>query len=540
MKSKKKVLLLYVGISVFWIVGTDIGLSSWEPELYTLFQKVKGIIFVAATGIFIYFLMRKSEKIQTLREEKEKVGTLINSMVDFVNFKDGEGRWIQANEFGLKLYQLEGVAYEGKKDSELAEYSKFYRDALLYCEKTDEETWQNGEMTRAEEVFTLPNGEEKIFDTIKTPLFRENGERKGLVVIGRDITERIKAEKKLAESELRYKALFEHNPELVYMIDLNGTIVDLNDQFEYVTGYKRNDAIGKPFISFIREEDHLRLHKKFSRVINERRAHQCNEVHVNHRTGKKVIVNCASVPIIIEDEIVGITGYANNITKMIETEEKLRTTEKLAVIGELAAGIAHEIRNPLTSLHGFVQLFQTESEKENPLHRIMLDELERINMIASELLVLSRPQEIAFSRTNVRSVLKDIVRLLNSEAHLHGSSIRLNTDEDLFVRGDANQLKQLFINIIKNATEAGATIIEVDSKPIDDYVCITVQDNGCGISSDRIEKLGEPFYSRKEKGTGLGLTISHKIVEAHLGKIHYDSKLDVGTTVFISIPLYEE
>ncbi|WP_353626284.1 hypothetical protein [Bacillus sp. JCM 19041] len=99
MKSKKKVLLLYIVISVLWIVGTDQLLSSWEPELYTLFQKLKGIVFVAATGIFIYFLMTKSEKIQALQEEKEKVGTLINSMVDFVNFKDGEGRWIQANEF---------------------------------------------------------------------------------------------------------------------------------------------------------------------------------------------------------------------------------------------------------------------------------------------------------------------------------------------------------------------------------------------------------------------------------------------------------
>lgn len=536
MKSKTKVVFLYILISLAWIIGTDYILYTLEPDLYAFYQKVKGIVFVIATTIFIYYLMKKTERIHALQEEKEKVETLINSMSDFVNFKDGDGRWIQANDFGLKLYQLEGVPYQGKKDSELAPYTEHFQEALLYCEESDERTWEKGELTRDEEVLTLPNGETRTFDTVKTPLFRENGERKGLVVIGRDITKRVKAEKKLAESQLRYKALFEHNPELVYMVDLNGLIVDLNDQFEHVTGYNKDEAIGKSMISFIAEKDHERLYEKFQRVINERQSHQCHEITIPHRSGEIVIVNCASVPIIIDGELVGITGYANNITKMIETEEKLRTTEKLAVIGELAAGIAHEIRNPLTSLQGFVQLFQSESKTDNPLHRIMLDELERINLIASELLVLSRPQEIAFTETNVQTALHDIVRLLNTEANLYGSEILLHADVALFVNGDKNQLKQLFINIIKNATEAGATSIQVSLTKQDDRICIKVQDNGCGMDQARMDKLGEPFFSRKEKGTGLGLTISHKIVVAHEGTIQYESELGQGTTVFISFP----
>ncbi|GAF17060.1 LOW QUALITY PROTEIN: sporulation kinase A [Bacillus sp. JCM 19046] len=536
MKSKTKVVVLYILISLVWIIGTDYLLYRLEPDLYSLYQKIKGIVFVIATTIFIYYLMKKMIASMPCKKKKKKWETLINSMSDFVNFKDGEGRWIQSNEFGLKLFQLEGVPYQGKKDSELASYSKHFQEALHYCEQSDEQTWQQGKLTRVEEVLTLPNGEKRTFDTIKTPLFRDNGERKGLVVIGRDITERIKAEKKLAESQLRYKALFEHNPELVYMVDLNGIIIDLNDQFENVTGYKKKKQLVKSMISFIAEKDHDRLYKKFHHVISERKSHQCNEITIPHRSGETVIVNCASVPIIIEGELVGITGYANNITKMIETEEKLRTTEKLAVIGELAAGIAHEIRNPLTSLQGFVQLFQSESKTDNPLHRIMLDELERINLIASELLVLSRPQEIAFTETNVQTALHDIVRLLNTEASLYGAKITLDAKEELFINGDKNQLKQLFINIIKNATEAGASSITVSLTKKFDLLWIEVKDDGCGMDQARIDKLGEPFFSRKEKGTGLGLTVSHKIIAAHEGTIQYKSKVGQGTTVIISFP----
>ncbi|WYQ43602.1 PAS domain S-box protein [Bacillus sp. FSL W7-1321] len=536
MKQRTKILLLYLFCSLVWVVGSDLVLLAFDQEVMPLFQGMKGIVFVLVSSVFIYLLISKTEKLQESEEEKEKIDTLINSMVDFVNFKDGEGRWIQTNDYGLKLYQLENVDYRGKKDSELAAYSKASREPLLYCEHTDNLTWERGETTRTEEVFPMKDGTKKTFDTIKTPIYDENGKRKGLVVIGRDITERKKAEKQLAESELRYKALFDHNPELVYRIDLHGNIVDLNDKFMQVTGYKQEDALGKSILTYVQPNDHERLRWKLEQVKLTRKAHQCNQVRINHRYGDRVIVNCASVPIIIDNELVGITGYATNITKIIETEEKLRTTEKLAVVGELAAGIAHEIRNPLTSLRGFVQLFQDESKENNPLHRIMLDELERINTIASELLVLSRPQEVAFQRCNLRQVLGDVVQLMGTNSQLNGATLSLQAEEGLSLECDPNQLKQLFINVVKNAAESGASAIVVRAFPSGTQICVAVEDNGCGISADRIERLGEPFYSQKERGTGLGLTISHKIVEAHHGAIQYKSELGTGTTVFIALP----
>lgn len=135
---------------------------------------------------------------EALRESEERMRTLINAMPDIVAFKDGEGRWLEANQFDLHLFQLESVDYRGKKDSELAEFSSFYREAFLACEASDEIAWQAGTPCRADETIPRPDDSSMVFDIIKVPMFYPDGRRKGLVVVGRDITER-----KLAEAELK-------------------------------------------------------------------------------------------------------------------------------------------------------------------------------------------------------------------------------------------------------------------------------------------------------------------------------------------------
>ena len=189
---------LYVVVSIVWIVLTDfyVERSPIPPHMKLYVQTFKGALFVILSAVFMYIALKKHRALKQMSESEKELLTLIHAMPDFVSFKDGQGRWLRVNDFGLKLYGLEHVDYKGKTDAELAEYTPHFREALLYCIVSDEEAWRAKTMTRAEESFPTPNGEMKTFDVIKVPLFYENGKRKGLVVIGRDITQQKIAEQR--------------------------------------------------------------------------------------------------------------------------------------------------------------------------------------------------------------------------------------------------------------------------------------------------------------------------------------------------------
>jgi two-component system, sporulation sensor kinase E len=539
--DKIKLIILYFITSIIWIYGSNYVIDQYVPSsLIGLTERSKEIFYILVTGGFIYFFISKKEELNVTQEDQQRLSTLINSMVDFVNFKDGEGRWIEANEFGLQLFQLENVDYRGKKDSELAQYTDFYGDALRYCEISDEEAWNNRQITRIEEVLPVPDGSSKIFDTIKVPLFNNDGSRQGLVIIGRDITEKKEMALKLAESQQQYKSLFEYSPDIVYMMDMSGTLTNLNPQFDVITGFKREDMIGKNVKQLLPKKYKRYLPKFISTVVEEIKP-VMYEVNIPHANGNRITLQCTSLPIIINGNIAGIVGYGSDVTTLRETEERLRRTEKLSIVGELSASVAHEIRNPLTSLKGFVQLLQMEDVKHQYYYQIMLDELNRINHIVGELLLLAKPQILKYTNADLQKLLKDVISLLSTEASLYNVQIEsFLPDNDILIECEPNQLKQLFINLIKNSIEAsqkGGTVSIVLEQAEENNVIITIKDNGCGISKERLEKIGEPFYSSKEKGTGLGLTVSFKIVQSHKGTIRYDSQKNQGTSVHITLPV---
>lgn len=540
--KKQKLLFYYFIGSLVWIYGTNFLLDEYisRQHIYII-ERLKEILYVVITGVFFYFTISKKEELDASKEDERRLSTLINSMVDFVNFKDGEGRWIEANEFGLKLFQLDHVNYRGKKDSELAEYSSFYADALRYCETSDEDAWKKGKISRYEEVIPLPDGKTKTFDTIKVPLFYQDGSRKGLVIIGRDITERTVVEKLLEESRQQYQSLFEYSPDIVYMLDLEMKITNLNPHFEVITGYDASTIIGKDIQSLLPPVDQEPAMEYLSKVLKDQKP-QMFELEIKHKNGNYITLQCTSLPIIVDGKINGIIGYGRDITTLRQTEERLRRTEKLSVVGELSASVAHEIRNPLTSLKGFVQLLKMEDEKHQFYYQIMIDELDRINHIVGELLLLAKPQEIKFSKADLHKILSDVISLLNTEASLHNIQIDFLTQQnELWIQCEPNQLKQLFINIIKNAIEAShkGGLVSISLKKLENSpnISVIIQDKGCGISQERLKRIGEPFYSSKDKGTGLGLMVSFKIVQSHNGTIVFESEQEKGTKVQIELPV---
>lgn len=229
-----------------------------------------------------------------------------------------------------------------------------------------------------------------------------------------------------------------------------------------------------------------------------------------------------------------------DISERKKNEELLINSEKLSIAGQLAAGIAHEIRNPLTSLKGFMQLIATGRVKGNRYHSIIQSELLRIESIVSELLMLSKPQMHEYAYIDMRSLMEDIVALLETESLLHNIHMEYRYPKHpMWVMGVESQLKQVFINLLKNAIESMQNGGEVKiDMALDDgeAVVIRIQDEGAGIPEEQLSKIGQPFYTTKDKGTGLGLMVSYKIIDNHQGAIAAESEMGVGTTFTVSLP----
>lgn len=539
MKKQQYVLMFFI-FSIVWIYGTNYLLSLYAPsDFVEMIEHLKEFLYVLLAGWFFYYFISKMEELSASKEEEKRLSTLINSMVDFVTFKDGEGRWIQANDFGLKLFNIENVDYRGKTDSDLAEYSSHFSDVLTDCEISDEAAWKAGGITHIEEILPQPDGSVKTFDTIKVPLFNDDGSRQGLVIIGRDITERKNVETLLEESRQQYRSLFEYSPDIVSMLDLNGTITNMNPQFEKITGFSQDEYIWKKYADLIPTAYRQKFLEKVANVV-ENRSPQMFEHEFKHKTGKTLIFQSTSLPIIVNEKIAGIICNSRDVTELREAEERLRRTDKLSVVGELSASVAHEIRNPLTSLKGLVQLLQMEDEKHQLYYQIMIDELNRINYIVSELLLLAKPQQIKYTEADLQMILHDVISLLKTEASLHNIQMEFELKDDpVLIECEPNQLKQLFINIVKNAIEAstGGDAVLITLERFDTHVVIKVKDYGIGISKELIERIGEPFYSSKEKGTGLGMTVSFKIVQTHNGTIKFSSEPEKGTEVTVQLPI---
>jgi PAS domain S-box-containing protein len=206
-------------------------IAEYSPE--------KGVVF----GVIQDITERKQME-KALLASEERLRTLINSTPDIVCFKDAEGRWLEANEAVLELFELKGVDYRGRKDAELAEFSKFYREAFLACETTDEQTWQKHALTRGEEIIPHPNGTAMVYDMIKVPLFHPDGRCKGLVVLGRDISERKRIEGELRVKELKYRTLFEAANDGIFLQDTTG-FVDCNQKGANMYGLTREEVIAR-------------------------------------------------------------------------------------------------------------------------------------------------------------------------------------------------------------------------------------------------------------------------------------------------------
>jgi signal transduction histidine kinase len=235
-----------------------------------------------------------------------------------------------------------------------------------------------------------------------------------------------------------------------------------------------------------------------------------------------------------------LSRFQSYVTAITSIHNDLRQKEKLAVIGQMATAIAHEIKNPLSSLKGFTQLQQEKDKEDDHYYPIMLSEIDRINSIVTNLLILGKPNTAVKNTRNLREIIEYVLVVIEPHADRMNIDIELDLIDAPGLLCDVNQLKQVFINLIKNAMESmpdGGTV-KISSENKDGFAIVSIRDEGCGIEPAKLQKLGEPFYTTKENGNGLGLMVTKKIIEEHSGIFDINSELNKGTKVTIKLPVY--
>lgn len=361
------------------------------------------------------------------------------------------------------------------------------------------------------------------------------------------LTEQVKgiSEKYLREEE-KLQQVMDVAPLCMVSVDTEGRITSVN---EMMMGLFKNrspeltktDVLGQPLSVFVDmvEEDY----------INRRIAQALNGVKMDNeliRIGSQIHYTSTS-PLTnsYTGEILGAVLVIQDITELERLRTELVNVERLSLVGQMAASITHEIRNPMAVVRGFLQLMKEKSpDSLDHYYRIVMEELDRANGIINDFLSLAQNRISEKEQWHLHQIINDLSPLLWADANLRGQTIELLLDERVpKLHLNAKEIKQVLLNLARNGMEAmeekGKLTIQTRFRESDNMVELIVRDTGVGMSESRLERLFEPFFTTKAKGTGLGLALCLSIVERHGGKIDVESEEGKGTTFIISLPLHE-
>lgn len=345
----------------------------------------------------------------------------------------------------------------------------------------------------------------------------------------------------LLSKEGYLKLFFENAKDSIAVFDLDNHVIAVNPAFEKLYGWTKEECIGKP-LPMVPPENLDRANARIRCLLNGKSFHLL-ETKDMKKDGTYFDAEITLSPILnTNDEIIATSVITRDISYKKEAEQIRIQSEKLKMAGEIAAGVAHEIRNPLTVISGFVQMMNNNSNSPYSYYTNLIDsEIDRINLIISEFLVLSKPHSIKLSEFKIDKVVTDILTLYKPELQSKNITLLEHWNvTDLTLIGDANQIKQVIINLLKNAAEAidkdGKIAVKVD-KTLDSFCSISFRDSGAGMKEEVVNHIFEPFFTTKPNGTGLGMMITQKIIQEHRGYIEINSTYGEGTEITIYLPI---
>ena len=356
----------------------------------------------------------------------------------------------------------------------------------------------------------------------------------------------------LKKSEQKYRSLVENAEDIIFTVDYNGNFLSINRYGASFFGKREDEIIGKNLKEIILWPSHEVLLLMIQSVVEKKESKQIT--HMITVNGREYWLNTNLRRLWDEEgNIYAVLGISRDITDRKKMEEHSYYTEKLASMGTLAAGVAHEINNPLTIILGFTDLLIEKMPKGSQEYDILKTiEKQALNAkrVVENLLSFARYKKHLEEQVNINENIENVLAVMNNTIVLNKINVVKDFEDDLpVVMGDAGELQQVFFNIINNAIYVmqGGGTLTISTKKDGDWVEIRISDTGCGIKKEHRPRIFDPLFTTKEvgKGTGLGLSVSYGIIKKHNGNITFETKTkeesnNSGTTFIIRLPAYNE
>lgn len=468
---------------------------------------------------------------QTLKNREIEYKTLLDNCPYAIARIDKKMRRIYINQ-----------AYHTLWGTSIKHFSKQYNEQAAYAEMINqpqgeelEKVFSTGDEYEYDSHYVDEQGISRYYRNRVTPEKDEAGQVLTALVVTRDVTEKI-------QSEERFFKAFHMNPSMVAIVSLHDkTYIDVNESFAQVLGICREEIIGSTVdeIKFLQDEEEREKVK--NQLATQSKLTNC-EIKYRTKYGETRIA-LLSADTITLGAVECFLSVMTDITDKKQLENELARFERLNIIGEMAAGIGHEVRNPMTTVRGYLQLFKRKDVFAPYSGQLdtMIEELDRANSIITEFLSLAKNKAVEMKQDNLNNVIHRLYPLLQADAFRLGHSIEIVTGDIPDAFFDEKEIRQLILNLVRNGleamTEGGAVSIQTYRQ--NDSIILAVQDSGSGIAEEILDRLGSPFVTTKDNGTGLGLPVCYRIAERHGATIEVQTS-PKGTTMSVVFPIIQQ
>lgn len=568
---------------VISLKGPDEAISSAKKTIIAL----AGIGFIVMSGIIFLFVHRFiNVPIQKLIDETVRIadgdyqsqvdigqedeigqlGDAINCMRNQINIQQTELNE-QRDEFRTLFDESPCLISVQDKDYRLLRYNRQFKESFdpqdgCRCyqayknqdEKCDncpvEKTFNDGESHYGETSGVSNDGVKHHWMFITSPIRNAKGEIVSAIEMSVDISERKQLEKQLEASEKKYQSIFNNIPNPAFVLnEKNLQVIDCNQSVELVYGFCKQEVLGKSFTDFFMDEDRYKMDQRIkqSKILNQ--------VRQKGENNKLLYVDIWISPSEYENEKV-LLVTTSDITQRLETERELIQAGKMATLGEMSTGIAHELNQPLsvikTASDFILKKIRETSRIDESIHHTLLSKInsnvDRASKIIEHMRHFARKSDINFENINLNTILKRAYDIFSQQLKVRGIEVVWSLTENLpDITADPGRMEQVFINLLVNARDAieekgEKTGLKVDNEKIEietglenGFVRVKISDTGIGMKDDVKEKVFEPFFTTKEvgKGTGIGLSISYGIIKECKGHIEVFSDETRGGTIFL-------